>query len=315
MDVRRWAIPAGVLTTSGIMLLVIACGTGDGGKGDVAARAKPTPAAADPAAPAGPAAVEVSKDPKLGRIVVNGEGRTLYRFDKDTSKPTTSACVAACAKTWLPLTISGKEADKGKAAVKGLNAKLVGKFRRPDGAWQVTLGGWPLYSYTKDTGPGDVNGEGISGIWHAANPLGRKAAPPPATPSPRPGQSGKTVLKVVENDELGRIVANGQGMTLYGFEKDKSDPTVSNCNGACAKTWPPLRWTKGMRLTGIDRDLVGNYMRKDGICQVTLDGWPLYLYTEDTGPGEVNGQGVKGTWFATAPNGDAIKTKLQGGGY
>jgi predicted lipoprotein with Yx(FWY)xxD motif len=53
----------------------------------------------------------------------------------------------------------------------------VGILTRPDGLRQVTLAGWPLYKYTKDTKPGDINGEGVDGAWFAVSPQGKKVAP------------------------------------------------------------------------------------------------------------------------------------------
>ncbi|WP_081617699.1 hypothetical protein [Amycolatopsis methanolica] len=49
--------------------------------------------------------------------------------------------------------------------------------------------------------------------------------------------------------------------------------------------------------------LAGVLVRPDGVRQLTLGGWPLYRYVNDTAPGQVNGQGVDGTWFVIAPSG------------
>jgi predicted lipoprotein with Yx(FWY)xxD motif len=120
---------------------------------------------------------------------------------------------------------------------------------------------------------------------------------------------GWTVLTATNNDTLGRIVVDGKGFTLYRFNKDTPDPSVSNCFGACAKTWPPVKFTGKLKLKGIPRSAIGNIMTKDGVCQATINGWPIYRYSKDTAPGQINGQGVGGTWFAVAPDG-----KKAGGG-
>jgi predicted lipoprotein with Yx(FWY)xxD motif len=136
----------------------------------------------------------------------------------------------------------------------------------------------------------------------------------PSTPAAPAAQGrrnwkGWTVLTATNNDTLGQIVVDGKGFTLYRFDKDTQKPSVSNCFGSCAKTWPPVKFTGKLRLKGIPRSAIGNIMTKDGICQATINGWPIYHYSKDTAPGQINGQGVGGTWFAVAPDG-----KKAGGG-
>ncbi|RAY13836.1 hypothetical protein DPM19_18460 [Actinomadura craniellae] len=312
MEARRWAVPAAVAISA--TLLLTACGQEPAGKRNVAAGSTPTAEpSADPSDPPSQVTLVAAEDPKLGRIVVDGAGRTLYRFDKDTPKPPKTACLGDCAKTWPPVTSTD-------VSVKNLDGRLVGEVIRPDGTRQVTLNGWPLYRYIKDTAPGQLRGQGVGGTWFVAAPNGKKAGVVQTSPSPRPTPSpvwrGRTALRVVNDPTLGKVVVDGQGRTLYRFDKDTPRPPVSNCLGACAKTWPPVTWTKNMTLTGIDRGAIGNMMRKDGICQVTLNGWPLYRYIKDTRPGDTLGQGVGGTWFVAAPNGKkAGGGTTTGGGY
>ncbi|SEG73216.1 Secreted repeat of unknown function [Thermomonospora echinospora] len=306
MDIPRWALPVAALATAGMLLT--ACG-GESPKQNVAAGSKQTAEpledpSADPSADVEATSLEVADDPELGKIVVDGEGNTLYRFDKDTADPPASNCNGACAKAWPPVTTSDD------AAVKGLDADLVGTVKRSDGTEQVTLNGWPLYRYAKDESPGDTRGQGVQGTWFVSTPTGKKAG---ATPSPAPRNqnngggnggrwTGKTTLKAVQNDRLGAIVVDGQGRTLYRFDKDVPKSGKSNCNGACAKAWPPVKFTANMTLTGI-KGKVGNIMRADGVCQATLNGWPLYRYVKDQQAGDILGQGVQGTWFVSDPNG------------
>ena len=137
-----------------------------GGKGGTdAGAASPAPAAVPPAA--GGVDLTAAQLP-LGTVVTSG-GATLYRFDKDTPKPPSTTCNGACATTWPPLLITG-----GAPALSGVEQSLVGTVTRPDGARQVTLNGWPLYRYSKDT-PGAATGEGIGGTWHAVAPTGKPA--------------------------------------------------------------------------------------------------------------------------------------------
>jgi predicted lipoprotein with Yx(FWY)xxD motif len=104
---------------------------------------------------------------------------------------------------------------------------------------------------------------------------------------------------------LSPIVENGAGFTLYRFDKDSPNPAVSNCNGACAATWPPVLVRPGTRvfLDGVPKHEVGVVRRADGALQLTLGGWPIYRFSKDTAPGQTNGEGVGGIWFAVSPEG------------
>lgn len=134
-------------------------------------------------------------------------------------------------------------------------------------------------------------------------------SPPVQNPPAAQNWTGWTVLSTAQNATLGTTVVDGKGFTVYRFDKDTAKPPVSNCSGACAKLWPPVKFTKKLKLTGIPRSAIGNIMTKDGICQATINGWPAYTYAKDTAPGQITGQGVGGTWFAMAPDG----TKAGGG--
>ncbi|HEY8533256.1 MAG TPA: hypothetical protein VIL44_05175 [Micromonospora sp.] len=103
--------------------------------------------------------------------------------------------------------------------------------------------------------------------------------------------------------QMGRVVTDGEGFTLYRFDKDSNNPPTSNCSGECARIWPPVLTDGNPVLTGIDPDKVGTITRQDGTKQLTLGGWPLYRYIGDEKPGQWKGQGVGGTWFVIAPDG------------
>ncbi|ONI71040.1 hypothetical protein ALI144C_51765 [Actinosynnema sp. ALI-1.44] len=120
----------------------------------------------------------------------------------------------------------------------------------------------------------------------------------PIADGPRPN------LVAVEVSTLGRVVTNQDGMTLYRFDKDTAQPSVSNCYDTCAKQWPPLLAEgKEITFTGVPREMVGTVKRKDGTRQVTINKWPVYMYAKDSAPGDAAGQGVGGTWFAITPDG------------
>ncbi|WP_433522559.1 hypothetical protein ACQPZ2_36425 [Nocardia pseudovaccinii] len=125
------------------------------------------------------------------------------------------------------------------------------------------------------------------------------------------GTANAVQLRVTSNPTVGQYVSDGSGRSLYRFDKDTAAPSVSNCSGQCAVTWPPLTVTRDQVLyaAGVDPQLVGFIERADGTCQITIGGWPVYYFSKDTKPGDLLGQGVGGTWFAVAPNGGKALSK------
>jgi len=128
---------------------------------------RPAPARRGPAA--GGATVAVSSS-KLGKILVDGSGRTLYLFEKD--KGTTSSCYGACASGWPPYTTTG-----APQAGSGASAALLGTTTRTDGKTEVTYHGHPLYYFAGDTKPSDTTGEGLKAFgaeWYVLSAAGDK---------------------------------------------------------------------------------------------------------------------------------------------
>ncbi|MBB4660905.1 COG4315 family predicted lipoprotein [Conexibacter arvalis] len=116
----------------------------------------------------GGAAVVKTASTPLGTILVDGGGRTLYLFERDTTS--TSTCDGACAAEWPPLTTSGRATAAGKAST----ARL-GTTRRADGTTEVTYAGHPLYRYAGDAAPGDTHGQNIDAFgaeWYVLAPSG-----------------------------------------------------------------------------------------------------------------------------------------------
>jgi predicted lipoprotein with Yx(FWY)xxD motif len=137
------------------------------------------------------------------------------------------------------------------------------------------------------------------------------APAPPKTPSGQPATLG------VENaKDLGRILDDAHGRTLYLFRKDPRGRSA--CTGACATAWPPLR-ANGKPIAGrsASASLLGTTPRHDGAPQITYNGHPLYTYTGDQKPGETNGQGLTafgGGWFALSPSGNSVRGSGSNGG-
>ena len=112
--------------------------------------------------------VAVAKS-RLGRILVDSKGITLYDFVTD--KAGVSGCYGACAALWPPLITKGKP-----QAGHGVRASLLGTTKRKDGKLQVTYAGHPLYTFAGDTQPGQTTGEGSNGFgapWWVVTPAGK----------------------------------------------------------------------------------------------------------------------------------------------
>ena len=271
------------------------------------------------------ATVQMSNVAKLGNILTDGAGMTLYVFKQDT--PGTSNCTDACAQNWPPLTVD--EAQEPVAGT-GVTGKLD-FIDRSDGTYQVPYDGVPLYRFVGDKQPGDTNGQGmLNGQWSvvsltAAAPAAPAAATPMATEMPgamstsSPSSGGMlaspgAAVQVAADAKLGNILTDSAGMTLYIYAKDT--PGASNCTGMCAQNWLPLPIAAGALPsagTGVTGQL-GVIPRSDGTYQVTYNGMPLYRFIRDKQPGDTNGQGMaKGQWSvlsltAAAPAAPAAAT-------
>jgi len=127
-------------------------------------------ASASATATAAGATVAVGSGGKLGSILVDDKGRTLYLFEADTS--TKSTCSGSCAVAWPPLLTSG-----APKAGTGAKADLLGTTARSKGATEVTYNGHPLYYYAGDTTAGDTTGEELNQFgakWYVLNAAGDK---------------------------------------------------------------------------------------------------------------------------------------------
>ncbi|MEV2247980.1 SCO0930 family lipoprotein [Streptomyces sp. NPDC049970] len=241
---------------------------------------------------AGQLAVWDSK--KLGEVLTDSEGFTLYRFDKDTAEPPRSNCEGDCAKTWPVVS-----AENATAAA-GTDAALIGEVTRADGTKQLTVGGWPMYRYAKDTGPGEADGQGVGGTWFASAPDGKKAvADADGASADQPADLAG--LSVRKDPELGDIVVDKRGMTVYRFKKDSAWPMKSACTGDCLKKWPVVSPVSKNDVDGVTTKGFVTFDRPDGIEQQSIDCWPVYTFSGDAKPGDTNGQGVGGTWYAVSP--------------
>ena len=137
-----------------LAVALAACGGNDDEGSGTAATAAPTTTAAQETSGA---TVAVASS-KLGDILVDADGRTLYAFTKDQGDQ--SACSGECAANWPALTGAA-------TAGTGAEAALVSTSMQANGTDQVTYGGKPLYHFAGDAKPGDTNGQGVGSVWFA----------------------------------------------------------------------------------------------------------------------------------------------------
>jgi predicted lipoprotein with Yx(FWY)xxD motif len=157
---------------------------------------------------------------------------------------------------------------------------------------------------------------GACGGGQPANPSD-SGTPAPASPSPAPAEPRAAVATA--RSSLGQTLVDAEGRTLYAFTKDKGGK--SSCYGDCEVTWPALT-VQGSPSAGdgVAASLLATTGRKDGSAQITYKGMPLYHFSGDQQPGDTNGQGVGGVWFAVTPDGGLVGAgggggQSGGGGY
>ena len=134
-------------------------GSGSGGSGGAASPVGTTPPGV---------AMVTAASSKLGMVLVDGSGRTLYLFEKD--QPNQSACAGACVAAW-PVDQSSGTPKAGS----GVKASLLGTITRSDNTTQVTYNHHPLYYYAGDSGAGQQNGQGLNAFgakWYVVTPAG-----------------------------------------------------------------------------------------------------------------------------------------------
>jgi len=209
---------------------------------------------------------------------------TLYIFKNDP--PGQTACTEGCLENWPALLVPSGEPSAG-AGVGGQLSLLT----RPEGVSQVMHNNLPLYYFAGDQAPGDVNGQGVGDVWFAA------------TPAPDAGGEGAAAaptVSVADNPQLGQILVDSAGMTLYIFNKDAPGQTA--CTESCLENWPALLVTSGAPSAGAGAGgQLGVLTRPEGGTQVTYNNQPLYYFAGDQAPGDINGQGIGNAWFAAVP--------------
>ncbi|MEV0371665.1 hypothetical protein AB0I10_17850 [Streptomyces sp. NPDC050636] len=162
-----------VAAATAALFAVALGGCSDNGGG--APEETPTPTTVGPsgrpsASPTAGAGTVNARSGKLGEILVDGQGRTLYLFEADSSEKST--CSGGCAKAWPPVIVTGTPKAGG-----GVKGNLLGTTTRSDGAEQVTYNGHPLYYFEGDQQSGDTNGQALDQFgdeWYVVDTSGNK---------------------------------------------------------------------------------------------------------------------------------------------
>ncbi|MFD4420805.1 hypothetical protein ACFWN7_04775 [Agromyces sp. NPDC058484] len=126
------------------------------------------------------------------------------------------------------------------------------------------------------------------------------------TEAPDTGSMETDALLTTADSDLGEIVVDGEGMTVYMFDSDTQGGDASTCEGQCATNWPAVTAdSDDPAVEGVTGE-IGTITGVDGETQVTLNGWPLYYFAGDSAAGDTNGQGVGGVWWVLTPAGEKI---------
>lgn len=186
---RAWALP--IIALAGASMLFVACGSTS--KTSTPPVTTVAPAAGGSASNAS-VTVSAASVPGVGTVLVNGNGRTLYVLASEKGGNVTCTASGGCTTVWPPLVLpSGM--SQGIAGT-GVQASLLGTVKDSAGNVRVTYGGWPLYTFTEDTGSGTAKGQGLTdsfGTWWVLSASGNPVTTgtsSPTTTAPASGGAG-----------------------------------------------------------------------------------------------------------------------------
>ena len=247
-------------------------------------------------------------DSEFGPILIGSNGLTLYGFTNDTAAAST--CFGTCADAWPPV-IVGPDWTVSSDLDAGIFATTV----RDDGQLQLVAGKWPLYYYVEDLAPGDVTGQTSGDVWFVVGTDGRLITDPPtggvaavgaegSDPPLAPAVAPDGPLRPTSADtEVGTVIVDPSGLSLYGFTQDAEG--IPTCLDECAEAWPPL--LVEALPNNLNPMVFSVAERADGTLQLRSGDWPLYYFSGDVAPGEINGQGAEGTWFLIDLEGELVQ--------
>ena len=156
---------------------------------------------------------------------------------------------------------------------------------------------------------------GATASGSGSSPSSGTAGSAGSSPSSAVTVSAKNVTGV------GTVLVNGQGQTLYLLTSEKGGKITCTGSNGCTKIWPEITLPQGTTAakagSGVMSSLLGTVKDASGNLEVTYNGWPLYTYVADSGPGVAHGQGIAtfgGTWYVLDASGDPVTGKSQPSG-
>lgn len=229
--------------------------------------------------------VQLTANAKLGNIITDNNGMSLYFFAKDVAGA--SACVDACAITWPPFY------KENPSIGTGLTASDFAVINRPDGTKQTTYKGWPLYYYSKDAAAGDVNGDAFGNLWA----IGKADYSVMFGNAQLVGHDGVQYTdQGVAGTASSQFLTDANGRILYLFTRDTHNTnTFTKADLSNNTVWPIFEiGTIGSIPTVFDKTLFTT-VTIYGKSQLIYKGHPLYTFGQDAG---VRGS-TKGVSFPT----------------
>jgi predicted lipoprotein with Yx(FWY)xxD motif len=124
------------------------------------------------------------------------------------------------------------------------------------------------------------------------------------------GSSSSATVKGSSVGKYGTVLVDSSGMTLYRYTPDSKGVNTCTRVAACTKYWPRLLVRGSAKPTvggGASTALVGTISQPKGLTQVSYGGFPLYLFAGDKKSGDVNGEGLDGTWYVVDVKGALVK--------
>lgn len=236
--------------------------------------------------------VDLQNNSTLGNYLVDGNGKTLYFFTKDVAGE--SQCTGGCLNDW-PVYYAP---DLQPAS--GVSAGDFAVITRSDGSQQTTYKGWPLYYYSGDANPGDVNGEAVGGVWYVAKPNYSIML----ANAQLIGDDGKSYTS---NYEEGtgetQYFVDALGRTLYTFINDSfNQNNFTNEDLSNNSVWPIFHVDIDALPSTINASDFGE-IDVHGNTQLTYKGNPLYYFGGDAARGDNKGVSVPvpGVWPVAGP--------------
>ena len=213
------------------------------------------------------------------------DGFSLYVFDNDTMG--TSTCIDGCLDIWPAFVANEEDVAIGEFSL----------ISRNDGTKQWAFQDMPLYFFKNDFARGEINGDGLNGIWHLIPPINTVLKQEINTLGATLTLEGAvhTLIRDENTNEFVDSIANKTGIALYTFDNDTAG--VSLCEGDCLAAWPPLIADK----TDVATAPFSIITRSNGSKQWAINDMALYFFTPDETADDIKGENVNAIWHVARP--------------